>query len=265
MGLDFDILFPTTAHLDLWMQEADLCDERVATSDSTEPRYASHGWYQFDNNPEDVVDSILATCDGWMAESGDGSIALKIGVYRDPTITITADHIIDFSLNCGQPDEQSVNQLVISFTDPNQGYVAVQTEPYRDDEAISLAGVTRSQALDLKWTQSKTQARRLAERAIKRLNAPLSGTIVTGLYGLAALGERWVRIQYPFVSGLQNSVIEIQDADIDLLAGRITFIRVFPEALQPYDPSADDETPVIPARIRREDGSVLHREDGYFT
>lgn len=265
MGLDFDILFPTPAHLDLWMQEADLCDERVATPDSTEPRYSSNGWYQFDNKPEDVVNSILATCDGWLAEAGDGSIALKIGVYREPTVTLTDSHIIDFQLSYGQADEQTVNQLDISYTDPNQGYVAVQAEPYRDEESISLTGMTRSQSLDLKWTQTETQARRLAERAMKRLSAPLSGTITTTLYGLAALGERWVGVQHPFVSGLQDSVIEIQDADIDLMSGRIkfTFILVFPEIIEPYDPAADGET-LPPETIEREDGTSLFREDGSF-
>src|SRR5690606_37167870 len=96
------------------------------------------------------------------------------------------------------------------------------------------------------------------------LNAPLSGTITTTLYGLAAIGERWVRVQYPYVSGLQDSVVEIQDADIDLLAGRITFtfILVFPEILQPFDPDARRETPAIPPSIKREDGSSLFREDG---
>ncbi|GEC15148.1 phage tail protein [Nitrobacter winogradskyi] len=264
MGLDFDILFPTPAHLALWMHEADLCDERVATPGDTEPRYTSNGWYQFDNKPEDIVNSILATCDGWLAEAGDGSLALKVGVYREPTVTIAANHIIDFNLNYGQADEQAVNQLNISHTDPNSGYVEVQAEPYRDEESISLTGMTRSQSLDLKWTQTETQARRLAERAMRRLNTPLSGTITTTLYGLAALGERWVRIQYPFVSGLQDSVIEIQDADIDLMAGRITFtfILVFPEILEPYDPEAGGETPVIPPSIKREDGSSLFREDG---
>lgn len=269
VGLDFDVLFPSQA-LNQWMQEADLCDERVATADGgTEPRYTSNGWYQFDNKPEDVINSILATCDGWMSEAGDGSIALKIGVFREPTITLKNNHIIGFNLNYGQADEQTVNQLDVSFTDPNQGYVAVQAEPYRDEESISLTGVTRSQSLDLKWTQTNSQASRLADRAMQRLNPLLSGTFTTTLYGLAAVGERWVRVQYPFVSGLQNSVVEIQDAEFDVMNGRITFtfILVNPDKIEAYDPNADEGAPpVIPpgifTSIKREDGTGLFREDG---
>ncbi|MBN9007233.1 MAG: hypothetical protein J0H40_17685 [Rhizobiales bacterium] len=274
MGLDFDTILPAEV-LALWMAEADICDALVERADGTfEKRYQSSGWYLYDNKPEDVIGAILATCDGWLAESGDGTLSLTVGLYRDPDITISDKHIVGFSLNYGQADESTVNQLDISFTDTTQKYAEVQADSLRDEDAISLTGIVRSQQLDLKWVQEATQARRLAYRAMDRLNAKMSGSFTTTLYGLKALGKRWVRLQYPFISGLQDCVVEIQDGtQIDLMAGQITFKfnRIAPDEIEAYDPEADEGTIPTPPPIvvppdtnfeLREDGSYELREDG---
>jgi hypothetical protein len=250
MGLDLDTILPP-AKLAEWMIEADLCDEQITNADGNlEPRYQSDGWFKFDNKPEDVVGAILSTCDGWLAEPGDGTLSLTVGHYREPTDPpITEKHILGFSLNYGQADEQLVNQLDITYTAPDQKYVSVQAEPWRDEEAIALTGVVRAQPLDLKWVQNYSQARRLADRAMQRLNPLMTGSFTTSLYGLRYLGKRWLPLQYPFVSGLQDCVVEIQSADVDLLAGRIVweFIRIAPDAIEAYDPDTDEGTaPPVP-------------------
>lgn len=269
LGLDYDIMLAPV--IDQWMEEADICDASVLKADgSYEPRYQSHGWFQFDNKPEDIINAILSTCDGWMCEAGDGTLALKVGLYREPTVTLTEAHILGFSVNYGQADEQAVNQIEITFTDGSQKYVKVQAETLRDEEAISNDGAVRSQPLDLTWVQSYSQARRLAARAMERLNPTMTGSFVTTLYGLRAMGERWVNLQYPYVSGLQDSVVEIQDAEIDLMAGRITFNfrRVAPDQIEAYDPDTDEGTPpVVPppsgySPLLRENGALMLREDG---
>jgi hypothetical protein len=253
MGLDLDTILPPT-QLAAWMGEADICDTAVATASAgVEKRYESHGWFRFDNNPEDVIGGILSTCDGHLAESGDGTLSLTVGLYRAPTAPpITEKHIFGFSLNYGQPDEQIVNQLDISFTDPGSLYVAVQADPWRDEDSISLTGIVRAQPIDLKWVHSLGQARRLADRAMQRLNPLMTGSFTTNLYGLRYLGQRWVSLQYPFVSGLQACVVEIQDAEVDILAGKIIwqFIRIQPDTIEAYNPAIDEGAPpVIPPPV----------------
>lgn len=268
MGLDYDTII--APNLTSWIAEADLCDATVATSVGTELRYQSSGWFQFDNKPEDVIGGLLSTCDGWLAESGDGSLSIRVGVYSAPTDPpLTEKHITGFALNYGQADEQLVNQLDISFTDPASKYVSVQTAPWRDEDSIALTGAVRSRPLDLKWVQSNSQARRLADRAMQRLNPLMTGSFTTTLYGLRYLGKRWVPLQYPFVSGLQNCVVEIQGAEVDLMAGRINwnFIRIEPDTIEAYDPTADQgSTPVVPPPaedhvLMREDDTPYLRED----
>lgn len=249
MGLDYDAII--TPNLSSWMTEANHCDELVdsSTPGIQEPRYQSNGWFQFDNNPSDVIGGILSTCDGWLAESGDGALAVTVGVYRPPSDQpLTEKHILGFSLNYGQADEQTVNQLDISFTDPSNKFVSVQATPWRDEDSISLTGTVRSQPLDLKWVQSNAQATRLADRAMQRLNPAMTGSFTTTLYGLRYLGRRWVPLQYPFVSGLQDCVVEIQNAEVDLLAGRIVWsFSLIGDDIDAFNPETDaGAPPVVP-------------------
>jgi hypothetical protein len=249
MGLDYATVI--APNLTAWMVEANLCDELVdtATPGVQEPRYQSNGWFQFDNAPSDVIGSILATCDGWLAESGDGALSITVGVYRAPSgPPLSEKHIFGFALNYGQSDEQLINQLDISFTDPAQKYVSVQTESWRDEASIAAAGTVRSNPLELKWVQSNSQARRLADRAMQRLNPQLTGSFTTSLYGLRYLGQRWVPVSYPYVAGLQHGVIEIQSVEVDLMKGRMVWqFSLIGDDIEAYVAAADEgAAPVVP-------------------
>jgi hypothetical protein len=221
MGEDINEILPA-AVLSQWMVEASLCDVVV---DAAPSRYQCAFWYQFDNSPENVIAKMLAACDGWLAEAGDGTLTLTVGVYRAPTDPpITADQIIGWSVQYGVADESIVNQLDISFTDTTLAYVSNQIPYVRDEASISLTGIVRSKPLDLTSVQNVTQAGRLGRRALLSANPTMSGTLVTTLYGLRYLGKRWVKVQFPIIEGLADCVVEIQDkAQVDLLAGQITF------------------------------------------
>ncbi|WLB14978.1 hypothetical protein [Bradyrhizobium japonicum] len=219
MGEDRDIMFPPSA-LAQWMAEADLCDADAGGR----ARYQTAGFYQFDNAPESVIGKLLASMDGWLGEAGDGSLVLTVGVYREPTDPpLTAEHIKGFTWRKGVADEDSVNQLDITFTNPAAGYVSDQIGSIRDEDAISLAGIVRAKPLDLSWVQNADQAAALGERAMLRLNPKRSGSFVTTLYGMRYLGKRWIKVQHPLLEGGAVCVVEIQDkCEVDLLGGRVT-------------------------------------------
>lgn len=221
MGEDIDDILPP-AVLAQWMIEADLCD---AVIDAAPSRYQCAFWYQFDNSPENVIAKMLAACDGWLAEAGDGTLTLTVGYYREPTDTpITGDQIIGWSVQYGLADENVVNELDVTYTNPFLGYLSDQIQAVRDEASISLTGIVRSKPLDLTSVQDPTQAQRLSERAILSANPAMTGTLVTTLYGLRYLGRRWVKVQFPIINGLADCVVEIQDqAQVDLLAGTVTF------------------------------------------
>lgn len=259
MGEDINDILPP-AVLAQWMVEADLCDDVV---DAAASRYQCAFWYQFDNSPDQIIAKMLAACDGWLAEAGDGTLTLTVGVYREPTDPpITGDQIIGWSVQYGIADENVVNEIDVTFTDPNLGYVSSQSGSLRDEVSISQTGIVRAKSLDLTSVQDGTQAARLAERAILSANPAMTGTLVTTLYGLRYLGKRWVGVQFPIIKGLEDCVVEIQDqAQVDLLAGTVTFNwnLIDSAALSAIDNTPPPPPPII--SLLREDLTPLLRED----
>lgn len=223
MGMDIDEILPSDV-LAQWMIEADLCDDVI---DAAPSRYQCAFWYQYNNSPDQVIAKPLSACDGWLAEAGDGTLSLTVGVYREPTDPpIAGDMIIGWSVNFGTADENMINEIDVTFTDPNLNYVTSQIPSVRDEEAISLTGIVRTKQLDLTSVQDATQVTRLSERALLSANPKRSGTLVTDLSGLLYLGKRWVKVQFPVPVGedLADCVVEIQDkAQVDLLGDQVTF------------------------------------------
>lgn len=66
------------------------------------------------------------------------------------------------------------------------------------------------------------------------------------------LGKRWVPLQYPFIAGLENCIVEIQEAEMDLLQGRITwtFAQIDTTKIEAYRPATDElPAPAVPILI----------------
>jgi hypothetical protein len=232
--------------IDNWMAEADLCDAAVDKADgSTEPRYKSDGWAFLTTDPAEVINAILATCDGWLTESGDGTLALTVGAYRDPDITLTDDHIIEFELQKGLGDEDLVNEVQITYTAPQANWRDCPAVAYRDEDSISELGVVRSQRLQLAWVQSHSQARRLAKRALARHVAPARGAITTTLYGLRCLGKRWIAVESSEIADLADAVIEVTRVRIDLASARVMleWTLVDPDEVDAWDPETEEGEP----------------------
>lgn len=237
-----DIIAPNLTAL---MAEADACDELVTRNDgTTEPRYRSSGWWYMTTDPQEVLSSTLASCDGWMTEGSNGAIVIKVGKYTTPAVTITDDHILAHTIDYGVPDEEVINEVKFTYTPPANDYREAAGIPWRDETDISERGRTRSQSVSFSWVHSYSQARRLAKRAMARNLAPMRGTMVTTLYGLQLLGQRWVKVQSGIVSDLSDAVIEISKLRFDLLNARVTFdwSIVNPNAVDAWDPATEEGT-----------------------
>lgn len=221
MGEDITEILPADV-IAQWMIEATICDNNVGWQ-----RYTSAGWYEFTNAPENVINKILATFDGWFGESDNGKLVITAGFYREPTDPpIMPQDILGASFQGGIADESIINQLDVSYTNPLLGYVTDQVDSIRDEDSISLTGIVRAKPLDLSWVQNPDQATILGRRAMTRLNPKRSGTLTTTIYGMNYMGKRWVKVQFPSWCGadLADVVVEIQDrAQIDIMNGRVTF------------------------------------------
>lgn len=195
MGLSISRFLPRIAD---WVVAADVCDEAVPLKGGgTEPRYRSGGTYLHTNDPADVIATIRQTFDGWIGQDVDGIFTVQAGKYYEPTVIFEERHILSARLDRFKKDEESVNEIVVSYTDATFDYTQVETNPIRDEADINERGVIRPQPLSLPWVQSGPQAQRLGKIQLKRGSAPFSGTVLTTLDGLRAWAERRVRFRMP--------------------------------------------------------------------
>lgn len=243
LGQDWDTLIEP--QITALKAQADICDVLVTRANgTTEARYAASGWFTLDTDPAEILGTMLAACDGWMAERGDGTLSIIVGKYVTPTKTLTDAHIIGFQIAHGVDDEDAVNEIKFTYNSPGNDYREAAGDPWRDTAAISAMGRVRSQTLRLNWVQSHSQGRRLAKRAMLRYQARLRGTLTTTLYGLACLGERWIAVQSTSLADLSNAVIEITRARVDIQNARVTFdwILVNPNVVDAWDAATEEGT-----------------------
>jgi hypothetical protein len=202
--------------------EAAYCDALVAKkSGGTEARYQLAGNYFSNTEPGAVREAILSTMDGWLSVDGRGCLVVKAGRYVAPTFTLTGEHIDGYSWRAFQTDEESCNELIVSYVDPAQDYTEVEAGAWRDESDISDTGRVRPESLSLPWVTSRSQAMRLAKRKMTRLNAPRRGSIRTGIHGLNALGQRYIRVQNPELASMADVVVEVTNVEIDFASSQV--------------------------------------------
>ncbi len=236
-GLGLDYARRIEPSLASWQAGADVCDESVSLkAGGTEARYRSGGIFLHNNAPSDVIGALLAACDGWLGEAGDGSLKFYAGKYTAPTVTFTDDHIRGYSWNRFRTDEEAANEFQGTYVEPDLDYSEVQTDPWVDADDIAARGQTRTQSVPLNWVQSHAQARRLLKRVAKKSVAP-QGRIVTNLYGLQAFGERYVAIQNSELPSMADIVVEILKMEIHFSRQEVEFTVV------QVDSSIDNWTP----------------------
>jgi hypothetical protein len=246
MGLSYDRYFAPT--IDYWTAAADDCDADEATEAGTEPRYRCHGTYLHDNAPGDIQKAILSSFDGFLAPRGDGALVVRSGRYYAPTVTIGDQHVLSYALQHFLPDEQAINVFVVGFTDPEADYQTGDAGEIEDEPDILARGKRRSQSLELDWVQSRSQAVRLAKRALTRSTQPLRGTVTTNMFGMNALGERYLRLQISDNAALEDLVVEVSgriELDLASLTIKIPWIAA-DETIDDGDPGAETPLPGPP-------------------
>lgn len=251
LGHDWDTFIEPV--IDDLMLQADACDEAVPLLiGGTEPRYQSGGFAFLTTDPISVLQSLLLACDGWMTEGPSGTLALVVGKYITPTVTLTDDHITGFAIDHGVADEEAVNEIRFTFTPSANDYREAPGIPWQDTADIAERGRVRSQQLALTWVESHSQARRLAKRQMSRYSATLRGTMTTTLYGLKALGQRWIAVQSDAIDDLANAVVEVTRLRIDLTNARVVmdWLLVNPNAIDAWDETTEDVLPpAFPGRL----------------
>jgi hypothetical protein len=249
-GYQRDYATAILPHVASWEAAADHCDGLVALdAGGSEKRYRLGGNATTETSPRAVLGQMLATCDGWLVDRGDGGIDIRVGVFEEPDIILTDDDIVGFDIPYGVADEEAVNRLDITFTDSQNKYVETEVDPWQDEADQAARGALREHRFELSWVQSWTQARRLGKREFTRLQEPLRGTLDLRLEAIDACYQRWIRVQSATIPQLADIVIENRKAHLSLLAGavRIGFLGSG-AAIDDWTPATDEGTaPSAPA------------------
>lgn len=226
-----------------WINAANVCDEAVTLkAGGTEPRYRMGGAWTWDASVSSIVKNYIDTFDGWLQPDGNGRLILYAGKYYAPGPDDVIRTATRYLLRRFANDEDSVNELEISFTSPDHDYNSVTTDSWRDETDILRRGVVRSLPLALDWVQANGQARRLAKRRMSQSNATASGTITTYLDGLDLLGKRYLRIALPEeVPTLRDIIVEVTEAEIDMAGLAVTFTwRRADELIDSWNPATEE-------------------------
>jgi len=251
-GYQLDYTVAVEPVLSDWIEQIDYCDEQVAEKGGgTERRYRLGGWMTTEQDRKTALEAMLATCDGWLCQRGDGTIVLRVGRYVAPTITLTDDDIVGWQLDTDASSNDKVNRATAKWTFPDTGYTSVETDPFDNttDQALRQ-GPIRTAQLDLSWVQAVGQASRLTKIELNKQTKSVRGTLQLRLKAMNACYERWVEVQSNTIPRLSNAVIEVRKPVISLLEGKCSIDFVLSGSdVYDYTAATDESaTPYIPER-----------------
>lgn len=239
--------------LDLWIEEADICDEDIPNAGGgTHKRYQSSVWDTTENDPKAALNALLAACDGHLVNRGDGARILTVGKFRESRCaTLTDRDIIGHRIDYDVLFEDEINRLVPTFNYPDTDYTTTDTDYFEDVEAQLKAGRILSAEADYGAVQDWRQARFLGSREWKRLLQKVRGQLDIRLSGINAIYARWIRMETPIrLPRLDGKLIENRRSILAITKGGFTMDMIqHPENIDEWNPSADEGTqPPVPGK-----------------
>lgn len=261
-GARWSRLFART--LDYWTAAADDADSPVPLkAGGTEPRYrscVSHKLAGEGSEHKAVKAALLACFDGWLSPREDGALVVYSGRYYAPTVTISPDIIVGYTVEDGVEDENAVNQIGVTYVSAEHDYNTVDTDPWTNEADILARGAIRSDDL-ANQVPSHGQGRRLAKREESKRMAPKRGTVTALAAGVVLLSERFVTLSLVEGAGTHDEFIaysgpvEITGATRNLQTGAVqaSWIAADP-SIDTWNPAIEEGNPApVEGRVERTD------------
>lgn len=242
------------AALSDWELAAAICDEDVPiAAGGTEKRYRNWGAYRMDERPADQLARTLAACDGQLVPTPGRGLALKVGRWEPPTVTLDADAIIAIQeASRGRDLLATANTIRAQFVSPFHDYKETDADPWIDDEDVAARGEI-SANVEFLTVPSHSQCRRLMKATAHRANPEWTLTLTTNLRGLAAIGERFIHVVYaPF--GIDDDFEIVGDigfilADGSVLQGLTIPLASLSSAAYDWTTAEEGTPPEIPEPV----------------
>ncbi|MCR6498407.1 hypothetical protein MUO32_05115 [Shinella sp. CPCC 101442] len=239
--------------IDMWKEEADVCDEDVALNGGgTEKRYLCDGFATAENDPKVGTNAILATCDGWLCERGDGALLFVVGKFREKYCGVLKDRdITGYQLQHDVLFKDECNRLIPKITHPLTDYTTTDTDFFEDTAAQLVAGRILAQEADYGWCTQWRQGRRLGIRDWRRFKEKKKGALDVRLSGINAVYKRWNRMETPMgLPSLDGAVVENRRSVLALTKGGFTmdFVK-HPVDIDAWNPATDEgSAPPVPPK-----------------
>lgn len=237
--------------LDLWIEEANICDEDVPLAGGgSEKRYQCNGTDSTENGPKSGLNAILASCDGHLVARGDGARILTVGKFRESRcVTLRDADIVGHNIQYDVLFEEECNRLIPKFTYPATDYATSDTDYFEDVDAQTSAGRILAEEANYQWVHQWRQARRLGKRDWLRLRQKVKGTIDVRFSGINGVYARWVRLSTPLrLPRLNGKLVENRRSLLALTRGGFSMDVVqHPDDIDDWDPDVDEGTqPPVP-------------------
>ena len=172
----------------------------------TEPRYRLCGHYALDDAPKDVTARMLATCDGQVYQTPEGKVGILGGAWSEPDVTITADDILELSVEDGFDPFTDFNILKGTFTSPTHSYQPTEVPDIRHEADLAMQG-ERVEQIEIDMCPSGSQMQRLMAIHWAKKRRMMTGTLTTNLVGLKA--------RFPKGDGIHTIRISAPDFGVD--------------------------------------------------
>lgn len=200
--------------------EADICDELLTTVDARSVRrWRVAGSYKLaEDERRAVVKEFLKAADGFMWQDADGLANIRCGRWIEPTVHIPEKHVIGCTASLGTDAQDRANEVRVIYLEPRFEYTETEAAPLIDAPARIALGRAEVSRFDCYYCPDHNQAQRIGKRILKRLGERWAITLTTNLFGLNAIGERFI-------------TLTIAELGITDLAFEITSLRINPGSL----------------------------------
>jgi hypothetical protein len=239
--------------------EAAICDQMLTTVDAqTIARWRIWGSYSLATDErKTVLQEMLKACDGYCWQDADGKLNLHVGRWIEPTIHLNDNHIIALNGSMGAKATDRVNEVKIVYTDERFDFNEQESAPVVDLVAQTALGRPESQRFDIYYAPHHNQAVRLGKRLLAKLSDRWNLVVVTNLFGLNLIGERFCFLTCNEL-GIDAVAFEISALRIDFEAGTVEvglsevrasdwdFDAELEEGLPPEAPGDMSTPPIVP-------------------
>ena len=229
---------------------ADVCDDDIPLKGGgTEKRYRLWGVYELTEEPREVLRRMLQTCDAELYMTPAGKVAIRGGIWEDPTVTITDANVRAYSYEQGNDRLAAFNRITLSYKSPDHDYQITETEEWNDEAAQALSGEVKAQDLTLPFVPAHGQARRLAKIMMAKGNPRHKLTLQTDMAGLDVLGERIIRVTLSELDLEETFHVQRFEITGDLMSCTMDLVSLASSAYAWTAATEEGDPPPIPTTL----------------